>query len=301
MAKEEEFVILYFIKINEFYYFLIKYTNMNILITGSAGYLGRYIMKYINRTEFDKIICIIYSEKRFKENEFLFEDCLVYKGDISDKDFIENIFYENKIDYVIHAAAMKYIDTCEKFQRECINVNIDGTLNICEVAKKYNVKNVLTISTDKANNPSSLYGISKLASERITLSHGFSVYQGVNFWNSDGSFLQKWKNSIFNNEKVILYHENHIRFFSEPKDIVNDIFNILKINDNKINFPKFCWKIKILDIFNILKKKYKNNTFIIQESFENSFNKLEEEISNIIIVNEIDKNKLEELLNQIFK
>ena len=186
---------------------------MSILITGSSGFLGRQIMKSINRKLYKNIICIIHSEKRYKENDFLFENCKVYKGDISDKDFISNIFSENKIDYVIHAAAMKYIDTCEKYQNDCINTNIKGTLNICYQAKKHNVKNVLTVSTDKANNPSCLYGISKLASERITISHGFSVYQGINFWNSDGSFLQKWKSALKQEKPVILYNKKHIRFF----------------------------------------------------------------------------------------
>ena len=43
---------------------------------------------------------------------------------------------------------VEYIDTCEKFQQQCIDTNIIGTLNICEQVMKHNVKNVLTISTD---------------------------------------------------------------------------------------------------------------------------------------------------------
>ena len=275
---------------------------MNILITGSSGYLGRHIMENINRDRYKKIICIINSEKRYKENDFLFErNCIIYKGDISNKNFIRNIFENNKIDYVIHAAAMKYIDTCEKFQQNCINSNINGTLNICEEAKNHGVKNVLTISTDKANNPTCLYGISKLASERITLSHGFSVYQGVNFWNSDGSFLQKWKTIIRNGKKVILYNKDHIRYFSDPVETSSEILDLVEINNNKINYPKNCWKIRIVDVFNFLKEKYKNVNFIIQESFENSFDKIEEEINEVTKVEDINKETLQKLLNNIFK
>ena len=272
-----------------------------LFITGSAGYLGRFLLLNIKKYNFKNIICIINSEKRYKESEFLFKKCKIYKGDIKNENLIQQIFMENKIDFVIHAAAMKYIDTCEIFQKECINTNIIGTLNICRQAKKYNVKNVLTISTDKANNPSSLYGISKLASERITLSHGFSVYQGVNFWNSDGSFLQKWKTSIARNFDVILYNDKHIRFFSMPHDTANEILNLVINNNNNVNYPKKCFKLKIIDVYNILKDKFKDINFKIEYSKENNFDKIEEEINKDIIVENISLNKLKELLNNIFK
>ena len=272
----------------------------NLFITGCSGYLGRFLLLNIKKFKFNKVICLINSEKRFKESEFLFKNCIIYKGDIADKNIIKKIFSENKINYVIHAAAMKYIDTCEKFQENCINTNIIGTLNICNQAKKYKVKNVLTISTDKANNPSCLYGISKLAAERITLSHGFSVYQGVNFWNSDGSFLQKWKTSIYSNFDVILYNNKHIRYFSMPNDTANEILNLVTNNNNKVNYPRNCFKVKIVDVFDILKNKYKNVNFKIKSSQENKFDKIEEEINQETRIEILSLDKLKNLLNKIF-
>ena len=273
---------------------------MNILITGSSGYIGRFILKHINRNKYTKIICVINSEKRFKENEYLFFDCLIYKGDIGNENFIKNIFSENKIDFVIHAAAMKYIDTCELFQQQCIDTNITGTLNICKYAKKNNVANVLTISTDKANNPGCLYGISKLAAERITISHGYSVYQGVNFWNSDGSFTQKWKSALNNNGCITLYNDKHIRYFSDPHETAKEMLNLVETNNNKINYPKKCWKIKILDVFNILKNKYPNNSFQIKSSKENDFDKVEEEINSSTKVIILEEKELKNLIFNIF-
>ena len=264
---------------------------MIIFITGSSGYLGRFILKNIDRKKY-KIICLINSEKRFKEIEYYFRDCKIYKGDIKDKNLINKIFNENDIDYVIHSAAMKYIDTCEKFQKDCIDTNIIGTLNICENAKKYGIKNVVSISTDKANDPSSLYGISKLATERITLSHGYTVYQGVNFWNSDGSFTQKWRSAINNKFPVRLYNPEHIRFFSDPNDTANDVLDLVENNNNKVNYPKTAMQIKILDVFNILKEKYLSNEFTIQSSFENAFDKDVEEIDDSIILTDVSKDKL---------
>jgi len=273
---------------------------MNILITGSSGYIGRFILKHLNRNQYSKIICVINSEKRLKENEYLFFDCLIYKGDIANEKFIQEIFNENQIDFVIHTAAMKYIDTCELFQQQCINTNITGTLNICKYAKKNNVINVLTISTDKANNPGCLYGISKLAAERITISHGYSVYQGVNFWNSDGSFTQKWKSALNNNECITLYNDKHIRYFSDPHETAKEMLELIKINNNKINYPKKCWKIKIVDVFNILKNKYPNNSFQIKSSKENDFDKVEEEINSSTEVTILEEKELKNLIFNIF-
>lgn len=276
---------------------------MNILITGCSGSLGRFIMKHLNRDQYKTIICIINSEKRYKENEFLFNDCIIYKGDISNKEFIKEIFNDYDINYVIHAAAMKYIDTCEKFQRNCIDSNIIGTLNICEMSKKKKVHNLITISSDKANNPSSLYGISKLASENITLSHGFSVYQGVNFWNSDGSFLQKWKTAIRNKKPVILYDDRHIRYFSELNETAKEILDL--INQRKLNqiiYPSKCMKIKIVDVFNYLKDTFTDLSFIIKKSEENNFDKIEEDINETTKIEIIESNqKIKYLVDPIFK
>lgn len=272
---------------------------MNILITGASGYLSRFLLKHIDRNKYEKIICLIYSEKRYIENIFLYENCIIYKGDIADENFIKEIFKDNKIDYVIHSAAIKYIDTCELFQKNCIDTNMIGTLNLCKYAKKYKIKNLLTISTDKSNNPSSLYGISKLASEHITLSHGFSIYQGVNFWNSDGSFLQKWKTAVRNKKKIILYDKKYIRYFDMPDDIAKEILNLVLNNNNKINYPEKCYEIKMLDVFNIFKELFPNGKFIIKND-KNEFEKYIEDINENINVLYLSKDELTNKIKNVF-
>ena len=271
---------------------------MNILITGANGYLSRFLLKHIDRNKFNEIICLIHSEKIFKENFFLYENCKIYKGNISKENFIKEVFEDNKIDYVIHTAALKYIDNCELFQEDCIKTNMLGTFYLCKYSKKYKIKNLLTISTDKANKPSSLYGISKLASEHITLSHGFSVYQGVNFWNSDGSFLQKWKTAIKNNNKIILYNEKYVRHFIMPNDIAKELLELVFINNNKINYPKYCYEIKLLDIFKILKEISPSSNYIIQTN-TNTFEKYIEEINENIKVLKLTKKQIKDKLYNI--
>ena len=78
---------------------------MTILITGSEGNIGRYLVRYFQETWPDfKIIRIKLKEK---ENEAPKKNNL-YIGDLTDSSFVKRIFQENKIDYVIHAAARLY-------------------------------------------------------------------------------------------------------------------------------------------------------------------------------------------------
>ena len=91
------------------------------------------------------------------------------------------------------------------------------------LAKKLKVKKFIYISSmavygnaikaqeyNTHPNPISFYGVSKLACEKITLKYNYSVYQGVNFWNSDGSFTRIWETAIKHNNTVILHNKKHI-------------------------------------------------------------------------------------------
>jgi len=237
---------------------------MKILLTGSSGYLGRHILYNLTQKKNNMdIICIIHSFKIYKELSYLYKNLKIYYGSIEDEKFVKTIFDENKIDCVIHCAAIKYIDICEENMNECIKVNITGTYNLCHQAKKNNVKKLITVSTDKANNPTSFYGISKLACEKITLKYDYSVYQGVNFWNSDGSFTRIWETAIKHNNTVILHNKKHIRYFSLPEETANEIITMMDNPESKIYYPKICYRIKIFDVFDYLRKKYERVDFVI--------------------------------------
>ena len=207
---------------------------MSILITGSSGFLGRQLINYFKSTSLS-IICLIHSEHIYCQHKELFENCKVYKGDISNKEFLETLFTENEIDYIINCAAMKYIDTCEDFIRESIDVNLTGTLNIVDLSKKYKIKSLVHISTDKSNNATSVYGCCKQIAKKYVLKMGYNTYEGVNFWNSDGSFITHWKNNLELNKPIVLNNSKIMRYFSLIDDVVKDIEFALEDNKN-INY-----------------------------------------------------------------
>ena len=74
-----------------------------------------------------------------------------FVGDIRGKDRLINAF--NNVDFVIHAAALKQVDTAEYNPFEFIKTNIQGTENVIQAAALCGVKKVIALSTDKAVSP----------------------------------------------------------------------------------------------------------------------------------------------------
>ena len=89
-------------------------------------------------------------------------------GDIRERDRLINAF--NKVDYIIHAAALKQVDTAEYNPFEFIKTNIQGTENVIQAAVANSVKKVVALSTDKAVSPINLYGATKLCADKLLIS-----------------------------------------------------------------------------------------------------------------------------------
>ena len=76
----------------------------------------------------------------------------------------------HNVDYVFHAAAMKQVPICEQNPIEALRTNVIGSNNVLEAAIQAKVKKVICISTDKAVEPTSVMGLTKLYMEKIALS-----------------------------------------------------------------------------------------------------------------------------------
>lgn len=135
----------------------------NILITGGTGSFGKKFLEMIfERYKPNKVI--IYSRDEYKQSVMKDEyadkidmsKVRFFIGDVRDKDRLFRAF-EN-VDYVIHAAAMKQVPTCEYNPMEAVKTNIHGAQNVIDAALDRNVKRVVALSTDKAVNPINLYG-----------------------------------------------------------------------------------------------------------------------------------------------
>ncbi len=181
-----------------------------ILITGGTGSFGKKFLEMIFERYNPKKV-IIYSRDEFKQSVIQMEykdkvdmsKVRFFIGDVRDKDRLYRAF--DGVDYVIHAAAMKQVPTCEYNPMEAIKTNINGAQNVIEAALDCGVKKVVALSTDKAVNPINLYGGTKLVSDKLfTAANAYSgekgtVFSVVRYGNvagSRGSVIPIWKKII---------------------------------------------------------------------------------------------------------
>jgi UDP-N-acetylglucosamine 4,6-dehydratase len=101
-------------------------------------------------------------------------------GDVRDRDRLERAFHG--VDIVVHAAALKQVAACEYNPFEAIQTNVIGARNVIDAAIDRKVKKVLAISTDKAVNPTNLYGATKLCAEKMFVqANSYSGGDGARF------------------------------------------------------------------------------------------------------------------------
>ncbi len=158
-----------------------------ILITGGTGSFGhKFLEMILERYTPERII--IYSRDEYKQHLMKMEYQDKYDmsrvrffiGDVRDKERLLRAF--DHVDYVIHAAAMKQVPTCEYNPFEAIKTNIHGAQNVIDAAIDRGVKKVVALSTDKAVNPINLYGGTKLVSDKLFISaNAYSKISGTKF------------------------------------------------------------------------------------------------------------------------
>ena len=182
----------------------------NILITGGTGSFGKKFLEMIfEKYQPNKVI--IYSRDEFKQSQMRVEyadkvdmsKVRFFIGDVRDKERLYRAF--EGVDYVIHAAAMKQVPTCEYNPFEAIKTNIHGAQNVIDAALDKGVKKVVALSTDKAVNPINLYGGTKLVSDKLFIAANaysglkdtsFSIVRYGNVAGSRGSVIPVFKSLI---------------------------------------------------------------------------------------------------------
>ena len=161
-----------------------KLDNSSILITGGTGSLGKALISFL-LTQTTALRIVVFSRDELKQaqlrDEFSNNPRLRwFIGDIRDLERLKRAFHG--IDYVIHAAALKQVDTGEYNPMEFIKTNVLGSQNVIDASIDAGVKRVIALSTDKASSPINLYGATKLTADKLFIAaNNYSFKYGTTF------------------------------------------------------------------------------------------------------------------------
>ncbi len=193
-----------------------------IFITGGSGTVGSsFIEKNINEYK-------IYSYSRNEKSQVAlkraFPKVEIILGSVEDEFNLENSVRLVKPDIIIHAAALKHVDSAEKQPIEMVKSNIVGSKNIIEVSTKINVPITIGISTDKACNPNNLYGYSKKIMEKmfIEANNEKNIFCCTRFGNvagSNGSVIPFWLNCKDQGKALPLTDVNMTRLMLNGEEV----------------------------------------------------------------------------------
>ncbi|MEG2341182.1 MAG: UDP-N-acetylglucosamine 4,6-dehydratase (inverting) [Odoribacter sp.] len=175
----------------------------SVLITGGTGSFGKKFVETILNRYPDVKKIVIYSRDELKQFELKqkypeskYPQLRFFIGDVRDGERLKRAC--EGIDVIIHAAAIKQVDTAEYNPEECIKTNIHGAQNVINAALQTNVQHVVALSTDKACAPINLYGATKLCSDKLFVAANnikgsrnlrFSVVRYGNVMGSRGSVI----------------------------------------------------------------------------------------------------------------
>jgi UDP-N-acetylglucosamine 4,6-dehydratase len=161
------------------------------------------------------------------------------------------------VDYVVHAAALKQVDTGEYNPMEFINTNVLGSQNLIESAIDCGVKKVIALSTDKASSPINLYGATKLTADKLFVAANnysqkygtsFSVVRYGNVMGSRGSVIPFFKNLANLGKPLPITDLAMTRFWisiQQAVDFVLESFEIM--NGGELYVPRIP-SMKIVDL-----------------------------------------------------
>jgi FlaA1/EpsC-like NDP-sugar epimerase len=206
--------------------------NKVILITGAGGSIGSELARQVINFNPKKLYLLDRDESALLKTKLnllkfgtLGEDSLIL-ADIRDQSTINEIFALVKPEIVYHAAALKHVSMLEKFPNEALKTNVVGTLNLLKSSINAGVEVFVNISTDKAADPISVLGKSKLYTERATYSFALKNkkrFMSVRFGNvfgSRGSFIEVFQRQIEFGLPLTISHPEVSRFFMTLEEAV---------------------------------------------------------------------------------
>ena len=251
---------------------------MSTLITGAAGFIGSHYTDSLINLGFEVVAvdCLTYAGKLSNIN---IEKLKFYEIDIRNKDKLEKIFKENRVDTIVNFAAETHVDNSIDNPAPFITTNILGVTNLLDYCTKFNVEKFIQISTDEVFgslntgyvnedarlNPSSPYSASKASAELLINSYHKTYGINTNIIRLSNNYGPKQYDEklipytlkqISKNKKIGIYGDGkNVREWLYVEDAVNAINTI--VFNGKTN-----------EAYNVSSGEFKNNLEVVRSILE---------------------------------
>jgi FlaA1/EpsC-like NDP-sugar epimerase len=208
-----------------------------VLVTGAGGSIGAELARQLLYGGAERLYLFGHGENSIYESERelrLLQEAGVGEkativpviGELQDRDYVRYIVGRLRADVVFHAAAHKHVPLMEANPVEAVKNNVFGTANLVDASLAAEVERFVLVSTDKAVEPASVYGASKLIAEELVLRQGgpgraFLVVRFGNVLGSRGSILPLFSKQIQRGGPVTLTHPEARRFFMTIPEAVS--------------------------------------------------------------------------------
>jgi FlaA1/EpsC-like NDP-sugar epimerase len=240
------------------------YPGKTVLVTGGVGSIGSFLVRELLKYDPKSIRVFDNNETGLFDLEQDLENGKIrsFIGDIRDKDRLTMAM--EGVDIVFHAAALKHVPLCEFNPFDAVKTNVVGTQNVLDAAFAQNVQKVITISTDKAVNPSNVMGATKLLAERLTISannyrgHKKTVFSCVRFGNvlnSRGSVVPLFVKQIQKGGPITVTHPDMRRFFMNIPSATHLILTAGALSKGNEIFILRMPAIRIMDLADVMREK----------------------------------------------
>jgi FlaA1/EpsC-like NDP-sugar epimerase len=206
--------------------------QQSVMVTGAGGSIGSELCRQIVAINPSRIILLDTWEYGLYEVESELREMLAgieggesieiiaLLGSVCNREQMENALSSFQVDTVYHVAAYKQVPMVEKNIVEGAQNNIFGTLIAAQAAAKYEVKNFVLISTDKAVRPTNFMGATKRFAEQVLQAMAqqngktrFSMVRFGNVLGSSGSVVPLFRKQITSGGPVTVTHPEVTRYF----------------------------------------------------------------------------------------
>jgi UDP-N-acetylglucosamine 4,6-dehydratase/5-epimerase len=231
----------------------------DILITGGTGSFGKAFVRHaLDHLSPRRLIVFSRDELKQYEARQLFDDdprMRWFIGDVRDERRLLRAMHG--VDYVVHAAALKQVDTAEYNPFEFVKTNVVGSQNVIEAAIDTGVKKVVALSTDKASSPINLYGATKLTADKLFISGNhyaaayetrFSVVRYGNVMGSRGSVIPFFRRLAAQGQSLPITDLRCTRFFiTLPQAVAFVVASFDQMAGGELYVPKIP-SMRIVDL-----------------------------------------------------